>query len=150
MVMRKEYGTAYAVGYLLLGLLLILMKESAWWVFLSLGLLGIAMLEYMAGGYDKQRNWLFMLLFVVLGVAILLDSIYQYWVLVITFILWGAYEVVEERVLNNKKWDSIGVTSLLVGGLLVLTGLMGNTYEPYLAMAFGIMFAVQGLKEWFE
>jgi len=150
MGMKKEYATAYAVGYFVLGVLILLMKDSAWWVFLSLGLLGIAMLEYMAGGYDGRRNWLFMFIFIALGIAILLDTAHQYWILVGAFIAWGAYEVIEERVLNSEKWDAIGVASLLVGGLLVLTGLMGNTYEPYLAMAFGIMFSIQGLKEWFD
>lgn len=149
MAMREKYGTGFALGYLVLGIIIILMKDSAWEVFLAFGLLGIGLLEY-TGGEDGNRNWLFMILFFILGVAVLFNSSYQYWVLIFTFIIWGAYEIVEERILNQKRWDLIGVSSLLIGGVLLLTGLMDYTYAGYLAMAFGIMFAVQGLKEWFD
>ncbi len=148
MVMRREHETAFALGYVVLGMLLILTKDAGWQVILAFGLFTVALLEYM-GGEDGERNWLFIVLFGILGVLILIETGYDYWILVFTFMVWGGYEIIEEKVLN-KKWDAVGVGALLVGVLLLLTGLMGNTYEPYLAMAFGIMCGIQGLKEWFD
>ena len=149
MVMRKEYATMYALGYLVVGILMIVSMNTTWWAFLTIGLIGIAVLEFM-GGSDRRRNGLFMTLFIILGVAILWGSIYQYWVFIATLLIWGAYEIVEERVLYRKSWDAIGTTSMLLGGILVVTGIMGITYESYLAMTFGLLFSIQGLKEWFK
>ena len=149
MVMRREHQTAFALGYVILGFILILTKDAGWEVFLAFGLFAIALLEW-TGGEDGERNWLFIILFGILGALILLNTGYQYWILVMAFLVWGGYEVIEERVLNNKQWDTIGVGALLIGGILLLTGLMESTTLAYMALAFGIMFAVQGLKEWFD
>jgi hypothetical protein len=149
MVMRRENKTLYALGYVLLGILVILMKDSWWDVILAFGLIGIALAEYM-GGSSGERNWLFLTLFAILAVLILIGTAWQYWILVFVFIVWGGYEIVEERIVNDKRWDIMGFAALLVGVMLLVVGLAGNQYEMYFPMVLGVMFAIQGLKAWFE
>lgn len=149
MVMRSEHAKGFAIVYFLLGLLLILTKDYEWELILAFGLLAIALIEFM-GGEDNRKNWLFTAIFAVLALVILMGSAYQYWVLVITFIVWGLYEIVEERNLNNTRTDLVGVASVLIGILLLITGVIGNTYENLMALVFGIVFTIQGLKEWFK
>ncbi len=142
---------AFAVGYLALGIMLIILAglESAWAVLLAFGLWGLALIEFM-GGEDSDRNYLFLIAFAVLPFGILFVSAYQYWVLISIFLFWGAYEIVEERKIQAGRMDLVGLVSIIIGLALMFTGLLGHTYSAILGIGFGLLFCIQGLKEWYD
>jgi len=149
MVVRKNHDSEFAWGYIGLGILILLLAgmTNAWWkVFLAFGLWAIALAEFM-GGEDMNRNYLFIILLGVLPFGILFASPYEYWVLVAVFLVWGAYEVIEERNITPTKWDFMGVGSLIIGGILLLMGAIGNTYPEMIGIIMGVVMTLQGLKE---
>lgn len=149
---RNDNDKPYAVGYTLFGLILLIFigMDWPWQIFLAFGLGILALVEY-TGGEDKDRNYLFIAIFIIMAVGIIIGgATYEYGLLALTFLFWGAYEIIEERKIVPSRWDLVGVVAVIISLLLIVTGLMGNTYPELLGLAFAIMSAVQGLKEFFD